>query len=236
LNRRSRREEEPKENNERWMVTYSDLITLLMIFFIVMYSMSQVDAQKFKFMASSLSQVMGGQSPNILDYNGPSVINGEVQQLEQVHQQVQEYIESNNLGNSIKIYSQERGLVISLKDTMLFSSGQSELSTEAQKIVRKVGISLRGLNNYIRIEGHTDNLPISTSEYRSNWELSTSRATSVLHYLLADPNLSPQKFSATGFGEYRPIASNEKEPGRSLNRRVDIVILKTEYTKAEPIN
>ena len=218
------------------MVTYSDLITLLMIFFIIMYSMSQVDAQKFKSMASSLSQVMGGQSPNILDFNGPSVIDGEVQQLEQVRQQMQDYIESNNLGNSIKIYSQERGLVISLKDTMLFSSGQSELSSEAQEIVRKVGISLRELNNYIRIEGHTDNLHIGNSQYRSNWELSTSRATSVLHYLLSDPNLSPQKFSAVGFGEYRPIASNEKDVGRSLNRRVDIVILKTDYSKAEPIN
>lgn len=216
------------------MATYLDLITLLMIFFVVMYAMSNVDVQKFKAMAGSLSQVMGGQSTNILDYTGPSLIEGEAQSVDQLNQQMQEYIEANNLGNSIKIYTQERGLVISLNETMLFPRGQSRLTPEAQEIMRKVGISLRGLKNYIRVEGHTDNLPISTADYRSNWELSTSRATSVLQYLLTDSSLSPQRFSAVGFGEYRPIASNEKEAGRSLNRRVDIVILKTEYSKTEP--
>lgn len=225
-----RKEKHEKETNqERWLLTYSDLITLLMIFFVVMYSMSNVDAQKFKAIAGSLSSVLSGTSESVLDSLGPSIIEGEAQQMEEVRQQLQEYIDANNLGNSIKIYIQERGLVISLSDTVLFPSGQASLTPEAQEIMRKVGLSLKGLDNYIRVEGHTDNLPINTQEYPSNWELSAMRSTNVVRFLLKESGLPPEKMSESGYGEYRPIATNDNDAGRTRNRRVDIVILKNEH-------
>ena len=154
--------------------------------------------------------------------------------MEQVRQQLQEYIDANNLGNSIKVYTQERGLVISLNDTVLFPSGKATMTPESESIVRKVGLSLKGLNNYIRIEGHTDNLPISTSDYPSNWELSAARATNVVRFLLRETGLPPDKISEAGYGEFRPIATNDNEAGRNRNRRVDIVILNSKQGVAEP--
>lgn len=232
---RKKEKHDKEPNHERWLLTYSDLITLLMIFFVVMYSMSNVDAQKFKAIAGSLSSVLSGQSNNVLDSLGPSFIEGlESQQMEEIRQQLQEYIDANNLANSIRIYTQERGLVISLNDTVLFPSGKADLTPEAQAIMRKVGMSLKGLNNYIRVEGHTDNLPISTSEFPSNWELSAMRSTNVVRFLLKESGMSPDKLSQSGYGEYRPIANNDSEPGRTRNRRVDIVILKAEHVVSEP--
>jgi chemotaxis protein MotB len=97
-----------------------------------------------------------------------------------------------------------------------------------------VGLSLKGLNNYIRIEGHTDNLPISSSDFPSNWELSAARATNVVRFLLKEDGLPPDKISEAGYGEFRPIATNDSEAGRSRNRRVDIVILNSKQGVAEP--
>lgn len=231
---RRRHKPEKEGNLERWLLTYADLITLLLIFFVVMYSISVLDAKKFQAIASSLSSVLHGRSSDILDYIGPSVIEGEALQMGEIRKQLQEYIDANNLGNSIHIYTQERGLVISLKDTVLFPSGKADLTPEAQEIIRKVGISLKGIDNYIRVEGHTDNLPINTPEFPSNWELSAARATNVVRFLLKEAGLPPEKLSEAGYGEYRPIASNETPAGRSLNRRVDIVILRSEHQMTEP--
>ena len=248
---------------ERWLITYSDLITLLMIFFILMYTMSQVDAKKYAAVANSLSMVLTGEALSVLDAAGPSLVDGlsgqelpetpgsitaQQGQLEDVKKQIQEFIRaeslkekgeatggvSRRLGDYIIIMQQERGLVISIRDTVLFASGSDQLTPQAREIIKEVGTALVKIPNYIRVEGHTDNLPINTNRFPSNWELSVLRASNVVHVLQHDAGISPGRLSISGYGEYRPLVPNEDTDGRSVNRRVDIVILKQQYNYFEP--
>ncbi len=261
--RRKKKHQPEKENGERWLVTYADLITLLMIFFVLMYTMSQVDARKYSAVANSLSLVLTGQALSVLETQGPSMVEGisgqlvpegpgEISQnqgqLQEVKELIQEFIEnkdvepppgstggkSTKLGDYIMVYEQERGLVISFKDTLLFNSGSDELNDQARVIIRQVGEALAKLPNYIRVEGHTDNLPIHTAKFQSNWELSVLRAANVVHVLHEDVGIPADKLSIIGYGEYRPLVPNDDAEGRSINRRVDIVILKKKYDYFEP--
>lgn len=248
-------------SNERWLITYSDLITLLMIFFILMYTMSQVDAQKYAAVANSLSVVLTGQAMSVLDTQGPSLIEGlsgqdmpqnqdnvEQGQLDEVKKLVSEFIEAKDqeaqqgttnsqiikLSEHIIVYEQERGLVISFKDALLFPSGSDQLTPLAAEIIAEVGKTLVGLPNYIRVEGHTDNLPISTNRFASNWELSVMRSATVVHVLSEAAQIPAERLAIIGYGEYRPLVPNESESYRAMNRRVDIVILKKKYDYFEP--
>lgn len=261
--RRRKKKDSEKETSERWLITYADLITLLMIFFVLMYTMSQVDARKYAAVANSLSVVLTGQALSVLDTQGPSMVEGisgqlmpegegdapENQgQLQEVKDLIQEFIEtqdieppsgesngkSTKLGDYIMVYEQERGLVISFKDTLLFNSGSDELTAQARIIIRQVGDALVKLPNYIRVEGHTDNLPIHTPNFPSNWELSVLRAANVVHVLHEDAGIPAAKLSIIGYGEYRPLLPNEDAGSRAINRRVDIVILKKKYDYFEP--
>lgn len=260
---RRKKKAEEEGNNERWLITYSDLITLLMIFFILMYTMSRVDAHKYEAVANSLSIVLTGQSMSILETQGPSAIEGiNVQQeksetgsvpdpqgkLEEIKNQIAEFIESQQLeesyletgqtstalGDYIVIIEQERGLVISFKDALLFASGSDQLTTQARSIIKQVGSSLLDIPNLIRVEGHTDNRPIHTSKFGSNWELSVLRASNVVHVLNEEAGIAPQRLSVIGYGEYRPLVANEDATSQAMNRRVDIVILKQKYSYFEP--
>lgn len=255
--------EEKKENMDRWLVTYADLITLLMIFFVLMYTMSQVDVKKYKAVVNSISIVLTGQAISALDTQGPSLAEGlsgqqipegegEIPanqgQLQEVKNLIQEFIETQDLelgsgetggkttklGEYIVVYEQERGLVISFKDTLLFASGSDELTPQARSIIRQVGEALKDLPNYIRVEGHTDNLPIHTARFPSNWELSVLRASNVVHVLQDEGGIPPDRLSIIGYGEYRPLVPNEDDLSRAMNRRVDIVILKQKYDYFEP--
>lgn len=235
--RKKQQHAEGHNNSERWLLTYSDLITLLMIFFVVMYSISILDLKKFQSVASSLSQVLAGKEPTILEQPGPSITpgkSGEELKMEEIKQQLEEYAKENGLEASVTIYQEERGLVISLNDTVLFVKGKAGLTPQAQQVVAKVGGMLREISNQVRIEGHTDNLPINTPDFPSNWELSTARATNVLRFLLENSHLAPERLSAAGYGEYRPIAANNNEINRAKNRRVDIVIVKSQFDIMEP--
>lgn len=250
---------------ERWLISYADFITLLMVFFVVMYAMSKVDIAKYAAMANSLSVVLKGQSSSVLNSMGPSFVPGmsgqqtnqgqsdnsaNQAQLEEVKKVVNEFIKKQDqeaarvqqagntnvtkLSDSIIIYEQERGLVISFKDTLLFASGSDELTPRARNIIGGVGAALKKIPNYIRVEGHTDNLPISNSRFPSNWELSVLRASNVVHVLSDSAGIEPSRLSIVGYGEYRPLVSNEDNLTRAMNRRVDIVILKQKYDYFEP--
>jgi chemotaxis protein MotB len=234
---------------ERWLLTYADLITLLMIFFVVMYSISNINAQKMQAVASSLSQVLAGKAPEILDFTGPAIIEGQSgaqhgdvmgqAELEAARLQLVEYLKiletmDPGISKNIVIMQQERGLVISLKDTLLFPKGSAELTPRARQVISGVGKSLAELPNYTRVEGHTDNLPIHTAQFPSNWELSVIRATNVAQQLINEGSVKPEKISATGYGEYRPLVPNNSVANRAINRRVDIVILKHKYSYFEP--
>jgi chemotaxis protein MotB len=232
-------QEAEKENNERWLITYADLITLLLIFFIVLYSMSQINAQKFSELSQSMAIIFGqtGRS-GVLD-GGRSVMPDpstfkERKNLSNTKEQIKRMIMKNGLEGKITVKKDSRGLVISIQDTIFFSKGSADLGIQAQDILTSVGQMLAQMPNAIRIEGHTDNIPIHTQKFYSNWELSIARATSVLHHLLNTSHIPPERLSASGYGEYKPIASNKSEIGRRFNRRVDIIIISEDEQKLEP--
>lgn len=164
----------------------------------------------------------------------------ELERLKEAKSLLEERLKSEISSDQVALTMEDRGLVITFVAEVLFDSGKDKLKPGGEKILRKVGsvIKEETANNEIGIEGHTDNVPIKYSGWKSNWELSTARATSVLHYLEDDCQLMPDKLSATGYGEYRPVASNDTKKGRRANRRVEIIIkplpqAKVQYEEVE---
>jgi len=135
--------------------------------------------------------------------------------------------------NKVNVDITRRGLVVSLKEAGFFDSGDAAVKRESMLLLAMVGRSLAGYSNPVRIEGNTDDVPINSGKYRSNWELSTARATNIVHYLIENYKFRPGKISAVGYGEFRPMADNKTETGRAKNRRVDIVLLAKESEGGE---
>jgi chemotaxis protein MotB len=249
---RRKKQEEPHENSERWLLSYADFITLVMIFFVVLYSMSNLDNQKYQQLASGLNKAMGGggatligkdQGTSIDSNTAPvdtNVVNPDEQaRLEQVKSLVDKYLSSSGLSDSVATSIEERGLVLSFKDTLFFDSGKADIKNEQIKKLVEIGKILNQPiinSSYIRVEGHTDNIPISTYEYKSNWDLSVIRAANVSQLLINQSGIKPERISATGYGEYRPKMSNSSEAGRASNRRVDILIMNTKFNEVENNN
>ena len=234
-----------KENSERWLVTYADLITLLMIFFIILYTLSRIDVAKFQNLSVSMSKAMGSGG-EILDSPGPSAVpgiagsvpqsamqTGENQKLENVKQELEKIIKDSNLNAKVSVTSEERGVVLSFQGEVLYKLGSAELTPKARQIISGVGPILEKLPNYIRVEGHTDNLPISNTPYPSNWELSAARANGVLQMLIKNFGIHPQRMSAVAYGEFRPIVPNDSDIHKQTNRRVNVVILYSKFAAAE---
>lgn len=253
--RRKKNESFPK-GSPLWMTTYADMITLVLTFFILLYSFSSLDVLKWKQVVSSvkgsLGIMNGGKTLNDAELLGHGKPDGNLtdkkitdQELADLERLQQEKIEMENLqallseilkdiDQRIIVDTDERGVVLRFEDSVLFDKGKAHLKTDAKSVLDKVSEIISSLDNFIRIEGHTDNLPINTSQFPSNWELSTSRSTNVLRYLL-EHGLDPKKLSAVGYGEYHPIATNNDEESRKKNRRVDIVILRDSLALQEPI-
>jgi len=143
--------------------------------------------------------------------------------------------ELNNTQN-INVIREPRGILIRLNDTVLFDKGSDIIKDKALNVLDKIAVVLKDEPNSIRIEGHTDNLPIKTDKFPSNWELSTARATNIIKYLVEVHKLNPSRISAAGYGEYMPISGNDTETGRGENRRVDIVVLSSSSKIFEPVN
>jgi chemotaxis protein MotB len=234
---RRRRKSDEHENLERWLLTYADLITLLLAFFVVMYSMSQVDAKKFGKMAEALNGVLkGGDSVIKTEVASNKTGHGLLQlgNLKMIQQQIDERFKQINRQGEIKSELTERGLVVHIMESALFGEASADLKTRALEILDLIADKVRPLPNHVRIEGHTDDRPINTVIYPSNWELSSARATSVVRYFSDVHGIAPDRISALGYGEYRPISPNNSIENRAQNRRVDIVILTMELTIKEP--
>ncbi|MGB9792005.1 MAG: OmpA/MotB family protein [Thermacetogeniaceae bacterium] len=237
-NRNSGSHGEGGPSMERWLLTYSDMITLLMIFFIMMYVISNVNMQKFQALAAALRVALKGEPTGMFVNTGPSLLSGggsEAMQLSQIEKELESYLKQKGLSGLVTVSEEERGLVISFQETVLFPRGSADLTPEAKSVIAQIGTILKKVPNYIRIEGHTCDLPINTPKYPSNWELSAARAITVLKELIATNQIPPSRLSATGYGEYRPRYPNDSEEHRRMNRRVDIVILRTKYGETEPI-
>ena len=227
-----------KDRSERWLLTYADLITLLMVFFVVLYSMSALDVKKFDAMAQAMSIAFTGTGGNsgVLD-GGRSVIPGqsvekERLELQNTQRKVRKVIAKKSLQDKISTEVGERGLVISIKDTVLFLPGQVTLAPAALELITSVAAILARMQNNIRIEGHTDDEPIHNDKFFSNWELSTARATNVVQHFIRN-GVAPVRLCAAGYGEFKPIVPNTNVRNRSLNRRVDIVVVSNEANKYE---
>lgn len=232
---KKRKHDAEHENAERWLLTYADLITLLLAFFIMMYVFSKRDAYKYDEVASHLKTIFSGgtglagkgsvTATSPIDMPSRGASSGEIKrQLEG------EFVDKNrdkSGSENISVLSDERGVVIRVLDKAFFDEGKAELKDGAKNALDKIVPIIKGVENHIRIEGHTDNVPISTNEFKSNWELSVRRATEVVRYLVEKRGLPPERISATGYAEYRPIAKNTSPQNRALNRRIEIIVAKT---------
>ncbi len=240
---RKKKDNDSGFTGDEWLGTYSDCVTLLLTFFILLYSMSTVDAAKVRAISEAFSIMTGKEADSILEYeqydgNQP-IIGGETKyedlgeqsiqeevQEKQMYEQVKEYLEKNQMNSSIaEVKSDERGIIIELRDNVLFDSGQAELIDGSALVLDKINALISTIPNKIVIEGHTDNVPINTSQYPSNWELSAARATTVVRYFVDACGQNPSRISAAAYGEYKPVLENTTDENRAENRRVNILIL-----------
>ena len=249
---------EEHENLERWLISYADFITLLFATFVVLYALSQMDMAKFKEMSVSMKKAFASQSllqgdQGILPSSGNSILGGtdnesnmipplfeymEAKVEENAFKQTKESVEKLENSNEIlgvDIRVSDRGLIISLADSLFFDSGSAKIKNTAHKSLYKVGSLLKKKysDHPIRIEGHTDNMPIKSVLYPSNWELSSARAASVVKFLLSNFEFNKNRFAAVGYADSRPVADNKTEEGRSKNRRVEIVVLRNKLAISE---
>lgn len=234
-----------EEAGEAWLLPYSDLMTLLLALFIALFAMSQTDASKVQALAQAFTAAFNMGGPSFFSGMGPStsfssstMMQGEDnannaymqenENLHEVQEKLEQYIKENNLEDQVSTELSEEGLMIRLKERALFASGSAALQGQAEQIVPVIAGLLASLPERVTISGHTDNVPISTAQFPSNWELSSSRAVNLMRGLMgAQPSLNPARFSALGYSEYRPIATNDTEEGRAQNRRVEVFIARS---------
>jgi chemotaxis protein MotB len=232
---KKRKHDEEHENAERWLLTYADLITLLLAFFIMMYVFSKKDAYKYDEVASHLKTIFSGgtglagkgsvTATSPIDMPSRGASSGEIKR--QLEGEFMDKNRDESGRESISVLSDERGIVIRVLDKAFFDEGKAELKEGAKSALDKIVPIIKGVENHIRIEGHTDNVPINTSEFKSNWELSVRRATEVVRYFIEKRDLPPERISATGYAEYRPISQNNSPKNRALNRRIEIIVAKS---------
>lgn len=245
-------------NHERWLVSYADFITLLFATFTALYALSKSDASKAKAVADGLREAFGTGGAQMvpmeaLDINGipsdrsrlpvgegnqnnPPVSTKEAgkQEFEEIKKQVEEFLMTKGMYDKVAVDREERGLVVSLKEGGFFESGSADVKPEAYKVLEELSKKILSYRNPVRIEGHTDNVPIHSRTYPTNWELSSARATNVVRLLSDRYRIPARKLSATGYGDSRPKTSNDTPSGRARNRRVDLVILSESGEASEP--
>jgi chemotaxis protein MotB len=245
---------EEHENHERWLVSYADFITLLFAFFVVMYSISSLNEGKYKVLSQTLIAAFTGQptTPNPVQTGQPfssvpaaidlppvpkpprpEVVQPgrggpaakEVQStLEGVARQIQELLASSIRKGDVRVRLTPLGVVIDIHDTVLFESGQADLTPQAQQLLEQIAGVLQTVPYPIQVNGYTDDRPIHTAQFRSNWALSAARAVSVVEMFISQ-GVKPDQLVAAGYGQYHPVASNATAQGRAANRRVSIVIV-----------
>ncbi len=258
MSRRKHPPQVEHENHERWLVSYADFITLLFAFFVTMYAVSRADGNKMGSAMDSFQKALGSVIPVALTQKEPGVfpekdvpihfsisppiegkaIPADGRSLLQTAQHIKTEIEKLStakggngrfhLSDQIKFILEDRGLVIRISDQVFFASGEASIRQEMKPILNILGQTFEKISNPIRIEGHTDSVPIQTPRFPSNWELSTERATTIVRYLLNHFQIDPNRLSASGYAEFRPVATNHTAQGRLQNRRVDFVILNGE--------
>lgn len=216
-----------------WMTTFSDLMSLLLTFFILLYSMSNVDSEKFDNVSHSIQGALGGTG--ILENGGQVLVSQKADgtleieetsnELQEMHKKVSTYVDENGLDKEVDVNINEKGIYFDIKEAILFDSGSAEIKPSGMEVLKKLTSLVKGMDNDIVVEGHTDNVPIHNSQYSSNWDLSTARAVSVVKYFTETEHITPGRMSAVGYGEYKPMLENTSPENKRANRRVNLLIM-----------
>lgn len=233
----SRKQAHAEEHpDERWVISYADLVTLLFGFFLLLYATADQNITKMQSLARGLSDAFnvpvkeGAGGSSILD-GGTGVIpeRNDAADLafdfESIRRRIEQEASASGLQDKVIVKQEADRIILRLADNLVFPSASADVREDAKPLLKIVANALASSQQEVRIEGHTDNIPLSTSRYPSNWELSSARATAVLRYLVEQLGVAPGRLFAAGYGEFRPIANNATPEGRALNRRADIVIL-----------
>ncbi len=246
------------ENHERWLISYADFITLLFAFFVVMFASSQTDKGRAQEVSESVKRALEGEKlmsmvsvlwgGSVSNAGKGSVImrgpGGAAKPAEEKKDDklaellpslkiLSEELKKEIEAGRIQISMEQRGLVVSFKQAALFPSGEDVISADSRPSVEKVAEAILKLPNPVRLEGHTDAIPIKTARFRSNWELSAARSIAVME-MLSSFGVPPDRLSIAGYADTAPVALNDTEEGRAKNRRVDLVILNQQGIVAEP--
>jgi len=258
-----RRNRRHQDSHERWLVSYADFITLLFAFFVVLYAASKADQKKQAQVSQAIDSAFRSlgifANSNRLQ-NGPAnaangvdrpvipmnIVMGEdvlsparvKEDLNQMRRDLEQTLSNQIAQHTVSIQMGRDGLVISLREAGFFNSGSATPRPESLAILRQVAASLERSPYDLRIEGHTDNVPIHNDEFDSNWELSSSRATRIARLFLDLKAIAPERLSAAGYAEFHPVASNETAEGRAENRRVDLVVRprsKIDFSVSAPV-
>jgi chemotaxis protein MotB len=237
-------------NHERWLVSYADFITLLFAFFVVLYASTRVDDKKIVQVSAAIQgafQQLGAFSgspdkahpqPNALPSAGaiPGLEPGggtTAVDVDHLRHELEEALGEEIANHEIQMHATPEGLVVSLSEVGFFNSGDATLLQGGKSTLTRIASVLNKKGFQIRVEGHTDNVPIHTRKFKSNWELSTARATEVVSLLVERYGLDPQQISAAGYSEYHPVTSNVTDEGRKANRRVDLIVVSRNYHPGE---
>lgn len=250
--RRRRRgidQRETRDNNERWLVSYADFITLLFAFFVVMYAISSVNEGKYRVLSDSLVSAFTSKSTTlpIAENNSPQAVielpikteapplvdeaseKSLVQQkkMKRMAQDIVQALAPLVQDGKVRVTQSAHGITVEINASVLFSPAHAQLADSSRETLRAVALVIREHEHEVHVEGHTDDLPISTNQYPSNWELSTARASSVIR-LFVNNGVDASRLTALGYGENRPVALNTTVDGRARNRRVTIMIMSLE--------
>ena len=242
----ARKKKHPEHvNHERWLVSYADFITLLFAFFVVMFAVSQVDSKKVGRFSESFERALESNAFNskgkgllpaegskkkplqVKDPKAPSPIKTGVLPGEkaQIRANLDKRSKLARVLNGLTILDIHGELVLRLPERLMFAVGDAQISDDGREALGLIADEVATRHVRLRIEGHTDNAPIRTARFPSNWELSTTRSTSVVAFLIDTKKIDPARLSAAGYGEYHPVSENDSVEGRAMNRRVDIVVV-----------
>lgn len=229
MSRRDRKRKGDDVETGSWMDTYADTITLLLTFFILLYSISAVDSKKLSELSEALKDSLSGSTSiekleKIEDLKVESSKDKQTTK-EDLVKKVNKAVQDNNLQDVVKVREEDRGIVLQLDENILYDSGRADLKNTSINALDTITKIVNDMDNDVLVEGHTDNVPIHNSQYASNWELSTARAVSVVRYFVENKDIPPTRFAVKGYAEFRPLLNNDTPENRSVNRRVDILIV-----------
>lgn len=242
---KKQKQEECVQKVAEYMLTYGDMMTLLLCFFVLLFAFSNIDAQKFEAIIRSFNGSLGVLEDGNTIVKDSKIEAGEIdenvsserlelQSFEKLEEKIQEYLDENNLSDDVQLLDEPAGLLLRFKDNVLFDSGRADVKQDAIIVMSYIADLLNGQefeDKAINVEGHTDNVPMNSARFPSNWELSLARAANVGRFLVESKSISPKRVSVSGYSEYHPIVPNDSAENRSKNRRVDIMILKSNHYK-----